>query len=269
MTETNSEAKPLNKINLWGRFSDRATDYAKYRPSYPKEAIATIISGWENPDLLVAADIGAGTGIGSRLLAEQGIKVIAIEPNTEMKNAAEFHPLVEFREGTAESTNIPEKSVDLVTCFHAFHWFNPESTLLEFQRIIKPSGRLAIVWNNWNREDGFTRENSNLMKQISKAHPMAKKKRNFSIKSLEESPHFMNFRHSAIAHRQELDLSGLVGRIMSASSVPNQGSEREEITANLQILYEKWVDKKGLVYLVYRTDIYLAEPKPIIVSSRF
>ncbi|MGB3512419.1 MAG: class I SAM-dependent methyltransferase [Microcoleaceae cyanobacterium] len=267
MTNTNLEARLLNEMNLWGRFSDRATDYAKYRPSYPKQGIGTIISGFSNPDKLVAADIGAGTGIGSRLLAEQGISVIAIEPNIEMKNAAEFHPLVEFRDGTAASTNLPDRSVDLVTCFHAFHWFTPESTLLEFYRILKPSGRLAILWNNWNREDGFTKENSNLMKKISIAHPMAKKKRRFSIQSLEESPHFINFRHSAIAHRQELDLPGLVGRIMSASSVPNQGLEREEITANLQILYQKWVDKKGLVYLVYRTDIYMAEPRPIIVSS--
>lgn len=256
----------MNQLN---RFSDRATDYAKYRPTYPKKAIATIISGLENPTELLAADIGAGTGIGSRLLAEQGINVIAIEPNSEMRNAAETHPLVEFREATAEATNLPDGSVDLVTCFHAFHWFNPEPTLLEFHRILKPSGKLAILWNNWNRTDEFTKENSKLMKIISKHHPLAKNKRRLAIKSLEENQNFENFRHSTIVHRQELDLPGLIGRIMSASSVPNQGYEREEIIANLQKLYERWVDKKGLVYLVYRTEIYIAEPRPIIVSSRF
>ncbi|MGD1699475.1 class I SAM-dependent methyltransferase [Dapis sp. BLCC M229] len=256
-------------MNPLNRFSDRATDYAKYRPNYPKEAITAIIGGFDNPSELVAADIGAGTGIGSRMLAEQGINVIAIEPNIEMINVAAPHPLIKFQKATAEAINLPDKSVDLVTCFHAFHWFNLEPTLREFHRILKPSGRLAIVRNNWNKEDGFTQENSNLMKQISKLHPLAKNKGHVSITSLEESPHFVNFRHSVFAHRQELDLPGLIGRIMSSSSVPNQGYEREEITKNLKILYERWVDKKGLVYFVYRTDLYLAEPRVIITSNQF
>ncbi|NES67961.1 MAG: class I SAM-dependent methyltransferase, partial [Okeania sp. SIO2D1] len=97
-------------MNPLSRFSDRSKDYAQYRPNYPKEAITLIISGFENPSELVAADIGAGTGIGSRMLAEQGINVIAIEPNIQMKNAAKSHPLIEFREATAEVTNLPNES---------------------------------------------------------------------------------------------------------------------------------------------------------------
>lgn len=256
-------------MNPLNRFSDRAKDYAQYRPNYPKEAIALIISGFENPSELVAADIGAGTGIGSRMLAEEGINVIAIEPNIKMKNAAKSHPLIEFREAAAETTNLPNESVDLVTCFHAFHWFNLEPTLQEFHRILKPSGKLVLLWNNWNREDGFTKENSNLMKQISKHHPNTKKKRRFSIASIEKSSYFVNFQHSTFAHRQELDLPGLIGRIMSSSSVPNQGYEREQITASLKALYERWVDKKGLVYLIYRTELYIAEPKLIITPNQF
>ncbi|NEQ76923.1 MAG: class I SAM-dependent methyltransferase [Okeania sp. SIO2C9] len=256
-------------MNPLNRFSDRVEDYAQYRPNYPKEAIAVMISGFENPSELLAADVGAGTGIGSRMLAEQGINVIAIEPNLKMKNAAQSHPLIEFREATAEATNLPNESVDLVTCFHAFHWFNLEPTLQEFHRILKPSGKLALLWNNWNREDGFTKENSNLMKQISKHHPNTKKKRRFSIASIEKSSYFFNFQHSTFAHRQELDLPGLIGRIMSSSSVPNQGYEREQITANLKALYDRWVDKKGLVYLLYRTELYVAEPRLIITPNQF
>ncbi|NEP44988.1 MAG: class I SAM-dependent methyltransferase [Okeania sp. SIO2G4] len=256
-------------MNPLNRFSDRAEDYAQYRPNYPKEAITLMISGFENPSELLAADIGAGTGIGSRMLAEQGINVIAIEPNLKMKNAAQSHPLIEFREATAEATNLPNESVDLVTCFQAFHWFNLEPTLQEFHRILKPSGKLALLWNNWNREDGFTKENSNLMKQISKHHPNTKKKRRFSIASIEKSSYFVNFQHSTFTHRQELDLPGLIGRIMSSSSVPNQGYEREQITANLKALYDRWVDKKGLVYLLYRTELYVAEPRLIITPNQF
>lgn len=82
------------QLNPQSRFSDRAQDYAKYRPSYPSEAIDCILAGLETSG--IAADIGAGTGISSRLLADRGVKVIAIEPNAAMKQAAESHPLVEF-----------------------------------------------------------------------------------------------------------------------------------------------------------------------------
>jgi 2-polyprenyl-3-methyl-5-hydroxy-6-metoxy-1,4-benzoquinol methylase len=72
MNDTDAQATPLHVMNPLNRFSDRAADYAKYRPSYPEEAIATILEGLGDPSQLVAADIGAGTGISSRLLAQKG-----------------------------------------------------------------------------------------------------------------------------------------------------------------------------------------------------
>ena len=98
-------------------FSDRAQEYAQYRSSYPQEAIAAIVEGLVSSSQLVAADIGAGTGIASRLLGNCGVKVIAIEPNSAMRQEAEYHPQVEFKAGTAENTNLPDNSVDLVTSF--------------------------------------------------------------------------------------------------------------------------------------------------------
>ena len=67
------------------RFSDRATDYVRYRPTYPAEAIAAILDGLGPPGQLVAADIGAGTGISARLLGDAGVRVIAVEPGEEMR----------------------------------------------------------------------------------------------------------------------------------------------------------------------------------------
>ncbi|MGL4879532.1 MAG: class I SAM-dependent methyltransferase, partial [Waterburya sp.] len=133
----------LHNLNPQDRFTSRADDYAKYRPSYPTAMIDCIVAELDNLSQLVAADIGAGTGISARLLADRGIKVIAIEPNEAMRQAAQVHPLVEFRHGSAEDTKLPDASVDLVTCFQAFHWFNPEPTLKEFTRILKPQGRLV------------------------------------------------------------------------------------------------------------------------------
>ena len=175
MKEENAQKMRLHEMNPLDRFSDRVEDYVKYRPSYPKDAIAHIISSLKTADPVVA-DIGAGTGISSRLLAElHSIRVIAIEPNAEMRQAAETHALVEFRDGTAEATNLADNEVDLVTCFQSFHWFNPILTLPEFHRILKRDGRLAIVWNSRDRQDIFTEKYSSIVRKASNNHPGEKR----------------------------------------------------------------------------------------------
>lgn len=171
MKETNTETGVLHQLNPLGRFSDRAVDYAKYRPIYPTEAIDKILEGLGDRSQLVVADIGAGTGISSRLLAERKIRVHAIEPNLEMRQAALAHPLVEWGEGTAEKTNLADCSVDLVSCFQSFHWFDPEPTLLEFCRILKPKGRVALVWNLDDRGDEFTQTCEALIKRVCNDYP--------------------------------------------------------------------------------------------------
>lgn len=117
-------------------FSNRAQEYARYRPSHSVDAISAILDGLASSSQLVAADIGAGTRIASRQLGDWGVEVIAIEPNKSMIQAAAHHPLVEFKAGTAENTTLPDNSVDLVTSFQAFHWFDPLPTLQEFHRYI-------------------------------------------------------------------------------------------------------------------------------------
>ncbi|MBN3947811.1 MAG: methyltransferase domain-containing protein [Nostoc sp. NMS7] len=97
MSQINPETTALHTLNPLNRFSERAEDYVKYRPSYPADAIDIILEGLGENSQLVATDIGAGTGIDSRLLAERGVNVIAIEPNAAMREAAKPHPLIEFR----------------------------------------------------------------------------------------------------------------------------------------------------------------------------
>lgn len=248
----------LYEMNPLNRFSDRVEDYVKYRPSYPRDAIASIISSLETADPVVA-DVGAGTGISSRLLADlHSIRVIAIEPNAEMRQAAATHPLIEFRDGTAEATNLADNQVDLVTCFQSFHWFNPILTLPEFHRILKPSGRLAIVWNTRDRNDEFTAEYSSIVRKASNNHPG--EKRSDAIQPFLESPLFVNRRLFIFPYRQKLDLAGLVGRAMSTSYIPKSGEAYEELLSDLQQLFESSCDEDGFVCLVYQTEVYLAEP---------
>lgn len=240
------------------RFSDRAADYAQYRPSYPAAVIATILDGLDDPTGLVAADIGAGTGISARLLAEHGVHVLAIEPNAAMRQAATPHSLVEFREATAEQTNLEDASVDLVVCFQAFHWFNPTQSLLEFHRILKPSGRVALVWSERDETDEFTADYSRLIRTTSDYHP-AEKRRN-SVKPFLASSHFVGARQHTFSSKQALDLPGLVGRARSTSYLPREGTAYQQLASSLQESYNHWADDQGLVYLIYYTSVYLAEP---------
>ncbi len=257
---SNLDATPLYAMNPLNRFSDRAADYVKYRPSYPSVAIDKILEGWSSPSQLVAADIGAGTGISSRLLAQRGVRVIAIEPNQQMRQAAQSHPLVEFRDATAEATSLADTSVDLVACFQSFHWFNPQPTLLEFHRIVKSSGRLAVVWNERDRHDEFTANYTQIVQRASNNHPA--EQRRVAVEPLLTSLLFPNVQQYTFAYRQNLDLAGLIGRAMSTSYIPRTGEAHQQLISNLQQLYESNCDHNGRVYLSYRTIVFIVEPKP-------
>ncbi|WP_017652693.1 class I SAM-dependent methyltransferase [Fortiea contorta] len=244
----------LHTLNPLNRFSDRAGDYVKYRPSYPSATIDIILEGLNNSPI-IAADIGAGTGISSRLLAERGVNVIAIEPNAAMRAAAESHPLVELRDGTAEFTQLADNSVDLVTCFQAFHWFNPEPTLSEFHRILKPSGRLAVVWNNRDQKDALTAEYSRIVREASNNHPA--ESRMESVEPLLKTPNFVNIKEYTFVYRQELNLDRLIGRAMSVSYLPREGLVYEGVIADLQDLYQQFRNEQGFINMVYRTSLYI------------
>src|SRR5690606_2382734 len=102
------------------------------------------------PDYAVA-DIAAGTGIFTEQLARWGTQLFVVEPNASMRRFARtrlgaFENCV-FVDGTAESTGLPDRSVDLVISAQAFHWFDLDKTKMEFQRIGRENLLVAVVWN--------------------------------------------------------------------------------------------------------------------------
>jgi ubiquinone/menaquinone biosynthesis C-methylase UbiE len=132
------------------RFTGRAEDYDRYRQRYPAAEILERLRAWCSlaPNWLVA-DIGAGTGMLSEAFLENGNRVIAIEPNLDMRNRMHTHfantPQLEIVDATAEATTLPGASVDVVAAGRAFHWFDPQRALAEFRRILKPGGWVVLV----------------------------------------------------------------------------------------------------------------------------
>jgi len=252
MTESSSAPK-----NPTGRFSDRAEDYAKFRPTYPREAIDAVLEGLGDPGGLLVADVGAGTGISARLLADRGTKVIAIEPNAAMRDAAEAHPRVTFVDGTAERTGLSDQSADLVLCAQSFHWFDPPKALAEFRRILKPDGRVALVWNDRD----YSSPMSDAYYKIVLSTPIG---RDVSVNWAGENPligvaGWKNQRQKFCTLTQRMDWEALLGRALSASYMPKSGPDHERIVRELRELHIREAGPDGTAAMQYLTKVFLAE----------
>ena len=148
--------------NPIGRFSGQADAYSRHRPSYPDEAIRSVISRAGLDRSAVVVDVGCGTGICSRLFAERGLTVIGVEPNNAMRRRAEATPCPagpppRYRDGAAEATGLPDATANCVVAAQAFHWFDAGAALREFHRLLKPSGWVALLWYERDEADEFTR----------------------------------------------------------------------------------------------------------------
>ena len=125
-------------------FGPVAALYDSVRPSYPQDAVRWMLG--EKP--LRVADLGAGTGIFSRVLAGLGHDVVAVEPDPGMRAAMLAHePDFEVREGSAEAIPLPDASVDAVTAAQSFHWFDNERAHAEIARVLRPGGHFCPLWN--------------------------------------------------------------------------------------------------------------------------
>jgi ubiquinone/menaquinone biosynthesis C-methylase UbiE len=136
------------------RFTGLAEDYDRYRQRYSSEEILALLREWCGLEAeWLVADIGAGTGMLAEVFLENGNRVMAVEPNADMRDRmhASFDhlgkcwPRVEIIDATAEATTLPDASIDMVAAGRAFHWFDKERALAEFRRILKPGGWVALV----------------------------------------------------------------------------------------------------------------------------
>ncbi|WP_008310958.1 class I SAM-dependent methyltransferase [Leptolyngbya sp. PCC 6406] len=255
-------------------FSDRGEDYEKYRPIYPASAIDTILSGLESLTQITAVDVGAGTGIGARLLANRGVRVVAIEPNEEMRTAATPHEGVEFLAGTAEQIPLKNVSVDLVTSFQAFHWFDFDKSLQEFRRILKSGGRLALIWSFWDQSDPVSKEYTRLLFEASKDREPQSQSR-IQLKTWFKGiryqlfwqglwlPSFTRLQRHEFMSNQYLDFLGLIGLARSQGFTPSGGEDLEKLMSDLTVFHQRFCDPQNSVRLIYRTRLYIAIPEAL------
>jgi SAM-dependent methyltransferase len=243
------------------RFTDRVTDYVKYRPGYPSEVVTFLHTTCGLAEGARVADIGAGTGISSKLLLDAAHPVVAVEPNQAMRAAADAW-LAGYADytsvaGTAEATTLDSASVDLVIAAQAFHWFDPATARREFARILKPRGLIALIWNSRLLDaTPFLAGYEALLQGFSVDYPAVAER-------YADDESMAVWFGDALAHKarfpnaQRLDFEGVKGRLMSSSYAPKAGHPNHQpmLTA-LRELFDRTA-QDGTVEFAYETRVYV------------
>lgn len=148
-TLTKTTAPPALKH---GVFDGLAKQYAQYRPAYAPSVLNALAGLLEKPfSEIDFVDVGAGTGIWTRMVASRGCKsIIAIEPSDQMRaegeaTASNFQ--IQWQSGTGEHTGLPSRSADVLSMASSFHWVDFEAATKEFSRVLRPGGYFVALWN--------------------------------------------------------------------------------------------------------------------------
>lgn len=245
------------------RFSSRVGAYVKYRPSYPTEAISYLYDTVGLRPEHEIADIGAGTGIFSKLLLARGSRVIAIEPNQAMREAAEqelgHHSHYRAVAGAAEATGLPDSSVNHIVCAQSFHWFDRGAAQQEFRRILKPGGKAVLIWNSRLLQGTpFLEEYEQLLLAYGTDYEKVGHE-NISKEALVTFFKPGGIRVAQFTMRQLLNREELGGRLESSSYAPQAGHPNyEPMMAELEKIFER-NQQNGVVSFDYETEVFWGE----------
>jgi len=249
------------------RFSNRVDDYVRYRPGYPAAILETLREDCGLRPESVVADVGSGTGLLARMFLENGNLVYGVEPNAAMREAGEQllenYPHFCSVAGSAEATTLLAASVDFVVAGQAFHWFEPNATRQEFERILRPKGWVALIAN---RRIGdarpFEREYELLLRTfgtdyavVAATYPNRQRMAEFFGEG--------GFRESSAPNQQLFDFDGLRGRLLSSSYSPPEGHPNHEpMLAALKTIFDAH-QENGRVRFDYETSMYYGQLEPM------
>jgi ubiquinone/menaquinone biosynthesis C-methylase UbiE len=239
------------------RFSNRVENYVKYRPSYPIEMINFLLEKGIRHNSTVC-DIGAGTGILSKLLINKVGKLYAIEPNENMRlyadkslsNYENYQSLLH----TAEDTKLNDSSVDAITVAQAFHWFDQDKCKKEFKRILKPNGLIFLIWNNRINNTLFLQGYDDLLYKYGTDYSTVNHQNitDDALKNFIDE----NFEKTIFNNFQDFNLEGFLGRVFSSSYTPTEDQPNYEIfLSELKNLFKKY-HESGIVRFNYKTEIF-------------
>jgi SAM-dependent methyltransferase len=224
-------------------FAESAEAYERGRPDYPRAALGPLALA---PGLEVL-DLAAGTGKLTRRLVESGATVTAVEPIAEMRAA--LPESVRRLDGTAEAIPVEDGSVDLVTVAQAFHWFDGDAALAEIRRVLRPDGRLALLWNRRVEDAPVNVAIDELVDPYREGTPTHRGEAWRA--AFERTTLFGPLEEHVFANEQVLNADGLAARVCSISFIAClPGVERVRVLVRARELAGD-----GPVTVPYRTEV--------------
>ncbi len=241
---------PIDDVAALG-FQAGAKAYEAARPGYPDDAVAVLRDEVGVGKGTSVLDLAAGTGKLTRRLVELQADVTAVEPVEAMRaQLRSVLPEVEALEGTSEQIPLPDSSVDVVTVAQAFHWFDAGPALAEIARVLRPGGRLAILWNERDERNPWVAEMSRIIRWHERT--VSRYQHVDWAAVVAQAGRFSPLEERVIAWEQPMTRDVLADRVRSISYIATMpGAERERLVAEV-------------VYLVRR----LEEPFPLPYTCR-
>lgn len=242
-------------------FGQEADTYERSRPTYPPGAVSWLTEHLRLGAGMVVADLAAGTGKLTRLLVPTGAEIVAVEPVAGMREVfRRVLPAVPAVAGTAEAMPFRSSSLDGVTVAQAFHWFDAKAAFGELRRVLRPGGRVGMVWNARDRSVGWVDEAWAIMDRVEKAAPWRDHDR--ADAALTDRPGFGPVAAATFHHEQICTPDELVERFRGVSHVAALPPEhRSTVLAEVRALLTKHPDTQGRghLHLPYRVDCYWLE----------
>jgi SAM-dependent methyltransferase len=248
---------PVNPVAAKG-FQSAADAYVRGRPSYPPEAIEWLAEWCALGAGATVLDVAAGTGKLTEALLGRGAGVLAVEPVAAMREALTAAlPEVAVFDGTAEALPVDDAGVDTITVGQAYHWFAGEPALTEFARVLRPDGRLALVWNTRDLEQPLWRAVSALLEPL-RTEDTPQHGTGRWRASLQTTTLFRTVAEARFASRQVVDRGGVLDRVGSISFVAALPEpHRREVLDELAGIV---ADEPEPIALRYVTEVYVLAP---------
>lgn len=249
-------------IDSISRFTTRVENYAKFRPTYPPIILDLLKADCGFTEASLVADMGSGTGMLSEMLLKNGNTVFCVEPNAQMRNSAEnlLGNYLQFKsiDGAAEATTLDSHSIDIVTAAQAFHWFDQTRARVEFARILKPKGWVALIWNERRLDSTpFLRSFEQLLLQYGTDYQKVRHEKVTGQIADFFDP--QGFRRESFENIQPLDFESLMGRVLSASYTPEPDHPTfEPMIGSLREVFEKH-QQRGTIAFEYDTRVYYGQ----------
>jgi SAM-dependent methyltransferase len=235
-----------------------AADYERVRPSYPTRSLAVLADALDLKPGKLVAEVGAGTGKFTRLLALTGARVIALEPVAAMRaTLAELLPQVQVVDGLAEATGLADGSVDAVVAAQAWHWFDPAAALAEAERITHRRGRLGLVWNTLDETVPWVAEYSKIYRQW-RTDAVPGHRDGTWRRFFDEVPGWTPLYAEHVANPYVTDREGVLGQALTSSVISTLDSEsRAQVRRELEAVLDRHAQSRGdRIEIPYVTDIY-------------